>query len=161
MTILRKEELDFVFLWWADNDLGVILSKAYHTLVGRFYLAQSTARTWGEFLDILGDDAGYLDDFMQFDETVPRNGDVLKDLHGIWVLDNAEFPLTQCAQESFEFYGHHFPRCEGAVTIRTEYGMSLVLYPKSAYLILKAHLTQAGLRVSEEMATFPMTIHPY
>ena len=161
MAEALKEPLEFVFLWWSDSDHGVILTRAYHTLVSRFHLARGTARTWGEFLDMLGEDADYLEDFMQSDETEPQDGDLLGNLHGVWVLDDAEFPLTQCAQESFQFYGHHFPECEGTVTIRTEYGMALRLFPKNAYLALKDHMTKLGHRMSEEVATFPMHIYPY
>jgi hypothetical protein len=162
MTQPLKEPLEFVFLWWSDSDHGVILSRGYHTLVDRFHFAQQTARTWGEFLRELDDGADYLEDFMQFDEVEPRDRDRLEDLRGsIWVLDNDEFPLTQCAQESFQFYGHHFPECAGTVKIRTEYDMPLLLYPKSAYFALKIHLMKAGHRVTEVMAAFPMNIYPY
>jgi hypothetical protein len=156
-----KEPLEFVFVWWSDDDHGVILSRAYHTLVVRFHAARRTAGTWGEFLSMLGDSADYLEDFMEHDETEPQDSDRLEDLHGVWVLEDVEFPLTQSAQESFEFYGHHFPQCDGTLAVRTEYGMLLRLYPKSAYLGVKSLLTEAGHRVSEEMATFPMTICQY
>lgn len=156
-----QEPLEFVFLWWPDNDHGVIISRAYYSLVDRFHVARETSRTWEEFLTVLGEGADYLVPFLQVDETAPQHGDRLEDLRGAWVLENAEFPLTQCAQESFEFYAGHFPQCEGARTIRTEYGMPLLLYPKSAYLALKSHLVEAGHRVCEEMAKFPMNIYTY
>lgn len=156
-----KEPLEFVFVWWPDEEHGVILSRAYHTLVERFHAARRTAQTWGRFLEMLGDCADYLEVFMQCDETEPQDGDRLADLDGIWVLDDAEFPLPQCAQESFEHYGRHFPQFNGELTINTEYGMPLRLYPKSAYLAIKHHLTGSGHRLTDEMATFPMTIYPY
>lgn len=156
-----KEPLEFVFVWWPDDDHGVILSRTYHTLVDRFHAARRTAQTWGRFVEMLGDGASYLEDFMQGDETKPHDIDRLEDLGGIWVLEDAEFPLPQCAQESFQFYGRYFPECNGELTLNTEYGMPLRLYPKSAYLAIKHHLTRAGHRVAEEMATFPMTIYPY
>jgi hypothetical protein len=161
MTEPLKEPLEFVFVWWPDNDHGAVLSRTYHTLVVRFHAARLVAGTWGEFLSMLGDNADYLEDFMQHDRTEPQDDDRLDNLNGVWVLEDVGFPLTQCAQESFEFYGGHFPQCDGMLTIRTEYGMPLRLYPKSAYLGFKSHLAEAGHLVSEQMATFPMTIYQY
>jgi hypothetical protein len=162
MTIPPREPLDLVFVWWHENDYGVILTREYHTFVERFHLSRQTAMTWGEFITGLGDDAGYLDDFMQFDGTEPRDGDRLEDLCGqVWVLDDVEFPLTQCAQETFEWYGRYLPQCDDVLAITTEYGMPLLLYQRSSYLGLKSFLTAGGHHMTEEMATFPMTVFSY
>jgi len=156
------EALKFVFLWWPDSDYGVVLSSEDHSLVTRFHAARRTARTWGGFISRLKDDAGYLREFMQFDRITPKDTDRLAEIeHDVWVLDDVEFPLTQCAEESFGSYGHHFPECDNAITVQTEYGMPLRLYPKSAYLAIKGHLTEAGHRISDRLATFPMSIYPY
>jgi hypothetical protein len=161
MTKAIREPLDLIFVWWPDNDYGAILTRGYHTLAEQFHIARHTTGTWGEFLAALGDSADYLEPFMEHDETEPRDNDRLDDLSGVWVLENDEFPVTQCAEETFTFYGHSFPELDGAVMIRTEYGMSIRLYPKSAYLELKTHLVEKGHRVSEEIARYPMCIFHY
>ena len=156
------DPVEFVFLWWSDSEYGVVLDRDDYRLVDRFHLARETARTWDEFLGQFGEYTRWLDDFMQFDETKPRNEDLLADLRdSVWVLGNDEFPLTQCAEESFGCYGSLFPDCEYALTIRTEYGMPLRLYPKTAYLAIKNHLAQAGHQISDVIATFPMHIYSY
>jgi hypothetical protein len=154
--------LEFVFLWWHGHDEGVLLSRQYKELLDRYHLADSTARTWGEFIEVMGPYAAYLDDFMQYDEVEAEEWDTLDAIrHGVWVLNNLEFPITQCAQETFQFYGRHFPEFDDAVTIRTEYGMPLRLYPKSRYFELKAHLLDAGHKVSEEPSRVSMHIYAY
>jgi len=156
------EPVEFVFLWWPDSEYGVVLSRDDYRLVDRFHLARQTARTWDEFLEQFGEYTHWLDDFMQFDETKPRGEDLLADLEdSLWVLGNDEFPLTQCVEESFGHYGSLFPECDDAVTIRTEYGMPLRLYPKTACLAIKNHLAQAGHQMSDMIATFPMHIYSY
>jgi len=83
-----REPLDFVFLWWSDSDHGVILSRAYHTLVNRFHAALRNAGTWGEFLAMLDDQADYVRVFMQCDETTPQGSDRLGicRVSGCWTI---------------------------------------------------------------------------
>jgi hypothetical protein len=161
MTEAIREPLDLIFVWWPDNDYGVILTREDHTFVEQFHNARHTARTWGEFVDALGAGVEDVEPFMQYDETEPRDNDRLYDPSGVWILENDEFPVTQCAEETFTSYGHSFPELDVAVIIRTEYGMSTRLYPKSAYLELKTHLVEKGHRVSEKMALYPMCIFHY
>jgi hypothetical protein len=156
------EPLEFVFLWWADEKYGALLSRGYYRLLDRVHFAHRSAKTWGEYIELLGSDAGYLDDFMQCDEVQPQESDLLEDIHNdVWVLSDIEFPITQCVQESFEFYGQNFPAFDDALTITTEYGMPLRLYPKARYLEIKAHLWDLGHQISEQRSEIPMHIYPY
>jgi hypothetical protein len=66
----------------------------------------------------------------------------------VWVLHTDEFPLTQCAEESYAFYGKQFPAIDGAITAATEYGEELRFYPKTSFFELKAHLENLGQSVA-------------
>jgi len=83
--------------------------------------------------------------FMQTDSYTPVPEDEIESIRDqVWVLHSDEFPLLQCAAESFAFYGRMFPAAEGVVEATTEYEQPLHLYPKQKFFEMKKMLESAG-----------------
>lgn len=154
MDALRKplvaDHVEFVFLCWTGCQLGVLLSRPYYELVVHFAQAKELANTWGELLGMVGPNAAeFVMGFTHTDGYVAEDGDSIESIRElVWVLHSDEFPLTQCAEESYTFYGSQFPPVEGAVRASTEYGEELRFYPKTSFFQLKAHLEHLGHSVA-------------
>jgi len=83
--------------------------------------------------------------FMQTDSYTPVPEDEIESIRDqVWVLHSDEFPLLQCAAESFAFYGRMFTAAEGVVEATTEYEQPLHLYPKQKFFEMKKMLESAG-----------------
>lgn len=150
---------EFVFLWWDECDNGIFLTQEYFELLSRYHYAL-TATTWGQFLEILGPFAGFVLEFTQNDDYRPEDEDLLQEIdNGVWVLYDCEFPITQCAEETYRAYSSLFPvQCQTEI-YRTEYGEKIGFFRKSAFLEMEMHLAKAGKRVIPVRSAYPQNIY--
>lgn len=139
-------QVHFVFVCWKEESHGVILSRPHFDLVERFGRARKTATKWHELLAMLDSDAReFIRCFMQTDPYTPAPWDEIESIRDdVWILHSDEFPLLQCATESFALYGRMFPAVEGISETTTEYGEQLPFYPKQKFFAMKEILESAG-----------------
>lgn len=143
---------DFVFAVQKGGKYGVVLSRHYAEILEKFHRARNNARTWGEFMEMLGSKAAnYIVPFTQCDDPKPVEDDLLDGLvcREVYVLSTDEFPLTQCAEETYTNHGRLFPKIPGAKGIRTEYGQRLELYPVEQFRKFKRHMDRQGYSLEE------------
>jgi hypothetical protein len=146
-----------------DQHYGVLLSGPYYDLLVRFNKAKERANTWGELLEMLGPNGTeFVMGFTHTDGYVAQAEDRLQLIRDdVWVLYSDEFPQTQCAEESYAFYGHNFPIVEGAIRVTTEYGEDLCFYPKTSFPDLKTHLESLGHSLVYKLAGPGSRIYAY
>jgi len=77
-----------------------------------------------------------------------------------WILSDAEFPVTQCAEETTSTYGNLFPREHLLKVVTTEYGEKIDLY-NSRYIetiFEKVKRSGTGLTIEDPIFLFIYTI---
>jgi len=167
MNIPRKSlplrPIDFVFLWWDDLEYGVFVTADFYEFLALFHEAKNNSRTWGEFMSGIGDyGRRFVNIFVESDELQPLDSDIIKDIEDdVFILSDYEFPITQCADETYNTYTEIFPPLRGGRKIRTEYGMDIGLYIKSDYLLMKEHMDGMGYNVTSKSPPFLCEIYNY
>ena len=157
------ESTELVFLWWEGDENGVFVTRIHYEFMEIFYKAKECSESWVSFWSALGKwGQKYVTPFMSCDEITPENGDLLKDVsHGIFILDDVEFPITQCAEETYSFIVIGLPDDYLVDTIRTEYGSYIGLYPKSRFVEMKDIFERKGYTVNSIRSPFPKNIFHY
>jgi hypothetical protein len=167
MKIPRKRlplrPVDFVFLWWEDLEYGVFVTADFYEFLDLFHAAKNNARTWGEFINGVGDyGRRFVNIFTEADELRPLDTDLIEDIQDdVFILSDYEFPITQCVDETYNTYVEILPPLGAGRKIRTEYGMDIGLYLKSDYLLMKEHMDHMGYNITSKLSPFLCDIYNY
>jgi hypothetical protein len=155
--------VDFVFLWCEDLEYGVFVTSEFWGFLELFYDAKSSSRTWGEFLNKIGDfGRRFVSIFNEADMLKPRDDDLIEEIqYEVFILDDHEFPITQCADETYNNYVEVLPALGAGREIRTEYGMCIGLYLKSEFLMMKEYMDKTGYAVTSKLFPFITDLHNY
>ncbi|MBB3010251.1 hypothetical protein [Cupriavidus alkaliphilus] len=162
-------EVHLIFLW-LDNEGqdGVFVTRSQFEFLERFALALN-CDVWGEFLTTLGRDGWeVIDPYLSSDPLLERETSVyptpmcrLVDLADkLWIFYDAEFPLIQCVEETFNQYLTGLLD-EKDHTIMMEYSMPIGFYPKARFAEIEHKLEQKGINVDSKPYQLPYSIYNY
>lgn len=154
---------DFIFVWWKLGDDGVFISREHYQFLLQFRRALATAELWGDFLEAIGPwGARFIAPFMQCDDIKPSANSKMTDLYDeLFILHEEEFPLTQCAEETFTKHISRLLLDEPYDYLVTEYGMRIGYYSTARFVALKDKIECQGPTVDCKRAEFPLTLHDY
>jgi hypothetical protein len=154
---------DFVFLWHEDLEHGVFVTSDFYDFLERFYAARNHSKTWGEFLSEIGDfGRRFVSVFCEYDRPRPQDEDLIEDIrHDVFILDDREFPITQCADETYNDHAEVLPPLGAGREIRTEYGADIGLYLKSDFLTMKEYMDKTGFAITSKRFPFISSLHDY
>ena len=156
------DEKELIFIWWKDDEYGVFLTRAHYDFLESFYGALCS-KYWGVFWGLLGRSGqDYVAVFMQCDDIAPKDTDLLSDIESeVFILSDGEFPITQCAEETYKIFQCVLPEQYCEHKVRTEYGENIGLFPKSRFVEMKDIIEDEGYQVGVEVSPFPKSIHYY
>lgn len=108
------------------------------------------------------DGAAFVKIFTQCDERRAKDADLLEHLvEDVFALNDEEFPITQCVEETHTLFGVHFPVAAAFPKMKTEYGRSYHVYPKAKFVELAEHFEKSGLVLKPRRAAFPLCLRDY
>ena len=165
-TFRAQEEScrELVFLWWDDgDDRGVFITCFHLDFMTRFYAAIENCETFGEFWKALEEtDKEYIGAFLEAEESRPADDQLIADLQeSVWVFCESEFPITQCAEQTYTLLSNKLPTLFLAGEITTEYGEKIGLFNKSDFVEMKEAITRHGYSVEPLLSPFGKYIFDY
>jgi hypothetical protein len=152
---------ELIFLWSDSN--GVLVTRQHFEFLTKFYTAKKNSKTFGEFWCALGDHGReFVKVFMQSDSEFPRMDEQMKELESeIWILYDIEFPITQCAEETYTYYSDLMPSEYCKEKVQTEYGQFIGLFSVSDFVYIKDFMEDKYCLITSLRSPFPLNIVHY
>lgn len=147
------KELVFV----SSDSIGAFLTRYHFQLVVNYKIARENAKTWGDFKTIIGraNFTQFYEVFLLGDSYEPSDGDILDEIaEDVWLLNDSEFPATQCAEETTGLVRDYIPHIYRLERLTTEYGHFIDFYSVDEIENIKAVLQDQGMIV--EVCNFPL-----
>jgi hypothetical protein len=99
---------------------------------------------------------------MQCDDYSPKDNDLIEDIMGkTFILDDVEFPITQCCEEITTFHGNLFPIEYRLESITIECGHKIDLYSLEKIEIMINKVWQKVIRLDVIDLPFPLNLVDY
>ena len=103
-----------------------------------------------------------VDIFLETEENRPADEEVISDLQEtVYVFCELEFPITQCAEQTYTLFYEHVPTSFLVGEIGTEYGEKIGIFHKSNFVEMKESITCNGLTVEPVLSPFGKYIFDY
>ena len=159
---MRKHK-ELIFLWGDMDEYGVFITRNYFEFLNTFYRNKQQSKTFGEFWNLLGESGrGFVKPFMQCDDRFPEMDEKISDIESeIWILDDQEFPITQCVEETYTNYSDLMPEEYCKEFIKTEYGQEIGMFLIADFVYLKDLMENNNCMISSLKSPFPMNIYNY
>ncbi|WP_226597027.1 hypothetical protein [Marinobacter nauticus] len=156
----HAKELVFV----SSDGVGAFLTRYHFQLLVNYKIARENAKTWGDFKTIIGraNFTQFYEVFLLSDSYEPSDGDVLDEIaEDVWLLNDSEFPATQCAEETTSLVGDYIPLIYRLDRLTTEYGRFIDFYSVDEIENIKAVLQAQGMMVEVCNLPFSFDVRDY
>lgn len=152
------EQLTFVFLCGSKDRKGFFVTEEQFHFLEEYFAAREKGGTWCDLYKSLSDfGKEFVSDFYEAEQYWPRDEEEMvqsdsdsNDASGPydhlepWVFSDHDFPVIQCATETYENYRRIFPEKLEQGCLMAEFGMPVGLYPRYRIPEISEHLATAG-----------------